>query len=98
MIFNISPLIIPIVCVGGWVIVTWIRAHYGVPGPFSLRWGDKNAAVPPMFDKLMNKAMTERDAEIAALRERIEVLERLMVDGHKSRSLSDEIEKLRRQQ
>jgi hypothetical protein len=91
-----SPFIVPVAFAVAWFGVTWIRAHYGVPHP--LRWGDKNTAVPPMFDKMLNKAMSERDEEIAALRERIEVLEKLMVDGHKSRSLSEEIERLRNQQ
>jgi hypothetical protein len=93
-----SPFIIPVAFACAWVAVTWIRARYGVPGPFG-RWGDhRNAAVPPMFDKMMNRAMSERDEEIAALRERVAVLEKLLVDTHKTRSLSEEIEKLRNQQ
>jgi hypothetical protein len=92
MILN-SPFIVPVAFAAAWFGVTWVRAHYGIS-----RWGDKNVSVPPMFEKLMNKAMAERDAEIATLRQRVEVLEKLMVDGHKSRSLSEEIERLRNPQ
>jgi hypothetical protein len=92
-----SPFIVPVAFAVAWVGVTWIRAHYGLPTHHGL-WGGKNASVPPLFDKMMNKAMSERDQQIATLRERIEVLEKLLVDTHKSRSLSEEIEKLRNQQ
>lgn len=55
------------------------------------------ATVPPMFQKLLEKAMVERDGEIRALRERIEVLERIVTDNHKRTSLADEIDRLRDQ-
>lgn len=81
------------------VAKTWIRAHYGISGPFDRRHGwssdAENMAVPPMFQKLLEKAMKERDEEIGKLRERIEVLERIVTDGHKGSSLADEIERLR---
>lgn len=95
--FN-TPFLIPIVCIAGWVAVTWIRAHYGLRGPWDRHgWNEqsRNSHVPPMFQKLLEKAMAERDAEIAQLRERIEVLEKIATDGHKASSLADEIERLR---
>jgi hypothetical protein len=94
-----SPAIIPVIGILGWVTVTWIRAHYGMPSPLSIKHGwrnnPENMAVPPMFQKLLEKAMAERDAEIQSLRERVEVLEKIVTDGHKSNSLADEIERLR---
>lgn len=39
--------------------------------------------------------MEERDAEIASLRERIEVLEKIVTDAHASTTLASEIDKLR---
>ncbi len=92
--FN-TPFIIPVVAILSWVAVTWVRTHYG----YSKRhgWGpnSENMAVPPMFHKMLEKAMAERDTEIQQLRERIEVLEKIVTDGHKSHSLADEIERLR---
>lgn len=94
-----TPFIIPVIAILGWVAVSWIRAHYGIAGPFGKRHGWKsdpeNTHVPPMFHKLLEKAMAERDTEINNLRERIEVLEKIITDTHKSTSLADEIERLR---
>lgn len=93
-----SPFIIPVMGIAGWVIVTWIRAHYGLPMGGKRRGWDNNPEnmhVPPMFHKLLEKAMAERDAEIQVLRERVEVLEKIVTDGHRSSTLADEIEGLR---
>ncbi len=48
-----------------------------------------------MFDKMLEKAMQERDAEIKGLKERIEVLEKIVTDSHASVSLASEIDRLR---
>lgn len=95
LVFN--PFSIPVVAILGWVAVNWIRAHYGLPSARKRGWDSnpQNMHVPPMFQKLLEKAMSERDTEIQALRERVEVLEKIVTDGHKSHSLADEIEKLR---
>jgi len=90
-----SPFIVPVMGILGWVMVTWVRAHYGYSRKHGWGPNTENMAVPPMFQKLMEKAMAERDAEIQSLRERIEVLEKIVTDGHKSHSLADEIERLR---
>ena len=61
-------------------------------------WGKNQHGVPPMFQKMTDKAMAERDEEIADLRERIEVLEKIVTDQHnqsKARALADEIDKLK---
>jgi hypothetical protein len=87
-----TPFIIPVVAIVCWAIVSSIRAKHGYQ-PF---WGDRhNRHVPPMFDKLLEKAMQERDGEIKSLRERIEVLERIVTDAHGSSKLAAEIDKLR---
>ena len=92
-----SPFIIPIAFAFAWVAVTWIRAAYGVKGPFSdIGWHkQKNMHVPPMFQKMMEKAMEERDNEVQALKERVAVLEKIVTDNHNSNNLADEIERLR---
>jgi len=94
-----TPFTIPVFAIMAWVAVSWIRAHYGITGPFGRKNGwnpnAENAQVPPMFHKMLDKAMAERDAELQVLRERIEVLEKIVTDGHKSHSLADEIERLR---
>lgn len=95
-----SPFIVPVAFAIAWALVTWIRAHYGIEDPHAkYKWdgNPKNAHVPPMFQKLLEKAMAERDAEIRGLRERIEVLERIITDNHKRSTLADEIDSLRDQ-
>lgn len=97
--FN-TPFAIPVIAILGWVAVSWIRAHYGITGPFGSRshgWRSdpENTHIPPMFNKMLEKAMAERDGEISSLRERVEVLEKIVTDGHKSATLADEIERLR---
>jgi len=60
-------------------------------------WGRTPKGVPPMFQKMTDKAMEERDEVIQSLRERIEVLEKIVTDQHKqsrSSKLSEEIDKL----
>ena len=62
-----------------------------------LYWGKTPDSVPPMFQKMTNKAMAERDEQIASLQERVEVLEKIVTDQHnqsKARTLADEIDKL----
>lgn len=54
-----------------------------------------NVQVPPMFDRMLDKAMVERDERIQLMEERIQVLEKIVTDGHKRDSLASEIEKLR---
>ena len=56
---------------------------------------DGNVQVPPMFDRMLDKAMAERDSRIETMEERIRVLEQIITDGHKRNTLADEIEKLR---
>lgn len=92
---------VAVIAIVAMVIKTWIRAHYGINGPFDRKRGwdpnAENAHVPPMFNKMLEKAMAERDAELQKLRERVEVLERIATDGRKSHDLADEIERLRDQ-
>jgi hypothetical protein len=87
-----SPFIIPVVAIICWMIIKVAKIKNGVTG-----WHERpsNSHVPPMFDKLLEKAMQERDAEIRSLRERVEVLEKIVTDNHASTSLASEIEKLR---
>lgn len=65
--------------------------------PKAASW-DKNGniQVPPMFDKMLAKAMAERDEQIRTMEERIQVLEQIVTDGHKRDTLAEEIESLRR--
>ena len=92
-----SPFIVPVAFACAWMGVTWIRAAYGVKGPFSdVGWHkQRNMQVPPMFQKMMEKAMEERDNELQDLKDRVAVLEKIVTDNHQSNSLADEIERLR---
>lgn len=88
-----TPYIIPVVAIICWSIVSAVRAKNGI-GP---RWHHRveNFAAPPMFNKLVEKAMAERDTEMQDLKDRIIVLEKIITDTHKSHSLAEEIERLR---
>jgi hypothetical protein len=88
-----TPFSIPVIAIICWCIVAVVRAKNGV-GPM---WHHRshNLQTPPMFQKLLDKEMAERDAEIQQLRGRVEVLEKIVTDSHKSSSLADEIERLR---
>lgn len=60
-------------------------------------WGKTPDSIPPMFQKMTDKAMSDRDELIESLQDRIEVLEKIVTDQHnqsKARSLADEIDKL----
>jgi hypothetical protein len=59
-------------------------------------WDTSSAgqSVPPMFQKLLDKAMAERDAEHERVKERLATLERIVVDSHKRVDLSGTIERL----
>ena len=89
-----TPFIIPVVAIVCWAVVSIVRARHGIADP---DWTGKQAANPPMFRKLLEKAMAERDSELQNLRERIIVLEKIVTDSHQRHSLSDEIDRLRNQ-
>ena len=61
------------------------------------KWSGNSTQVPPMFDKMLDRAMQQRDERHRRLRERIEVLEHIVTDSHKSHELVDAIEKLKDQ-
>ena len=61
-------------------------------------WGKNQNGIPPMFQKMTDRAMADRDADIETLKERVEVLERIVTDQHnqsKARALADEIDRLK---
>ena len=89
-----TPFIIPVTIFVCWTIVSVVRAKHGY-SRFGWHRTGENMAPPPMFEKMMDKAMAERDAEMQKLKERIVVLEAIVTDTHKSHTLSEEIEKLR---
>jgi hypothetical protein len=88
-----SPFIIPVVAIICWMIIKVVKIKNGVDTGW--HHSPRNTHVPPLFDKMLEKAMQERDAEIKNLRERIEVLEKIVTDSHASVSLASEIDKLR---
>jgi hypothetical protein len=92
MFFDSPGVLIPIAAIVCWMIIKIVKIKSGVDG-----WHERprNTHVPPMFDKMLEKAMQERDAEIRELRERVEVLEKIVTDSHASVSLASEIDKLR---
>ena len=49
----------------------------------------------PYREDALRQERDDAQSELASLRERVKVLERIATDGHRSNDLSDEIEKLR---
>lgn len=77
-----------IVCLTvGWVLTTWIRAKHGYPVEDTLG-GTVDRAGP----KEIEKKLAERDAAIAKLEERVQVLERIVT---RRGDLDEEFDRLR---
>ncbi|MGB4247576.1 MAG: hypothetical protein WBJ75_07645 [Pseudohongiellaceae bacterium] len=78
----------------GWVITVWIQARHGYPIEGSLGQkiypGGKDAEATK---KLLEAELAARDQTIANLKERVEILERIITDS--SGHLGAEIERLR---
>ncbi|MDY6982356.1 MAG: hypothetical protein SV422_04660 [Pseudomonadota bacterium] len=92
--FALNPgIIIPVVAILAWAMIKIVRIRHGADHGW--HYNPRNTHVPPMFEKMLEKAMEDRDAEIAGLRERIEVLEKIVTDAHASTSLASEIDRLR---
>ncbi len=84
-----------IAAIGGWVFTTWLRVKHGYPLEGS--WGQ---ALKPVQNtealerlKLVTSENAQLQAELGALKDRVQVLERIATDG--GRRLSREIDDLR---
>ena len=83
-IYDIIPLIIVIVaiCVGGWVLTTWLRIKNGYP--LDGAWGQ---ALHPRSDKeamerikLLTGENAQLRAELGSVKDRLETIERIVTD------------------
>jgi hypothetical protein len=81
--------------IGGWVFTTWLRVKHGYPLEGS--WGQ---ALKPVQNtealerlKLVTSENAQLQAELGALKDRVQVLERIATDD--GRRLSREIDNLR---
>ncbi|MDP2141741.1 MAG: hypothetical protein Q8L20_13105 [Gammaproteobacteria bacterium] len=78
----------------GWVITVWIQARHGYPIEGSLGQkiypGGKDTKTTK---QLLESELAARDQTIANLKERVEILERIVTDS--SGHLGQEIERLR---
>ena len=86
------------VCMGGWLISTWIRAKHGYP--LEDQWtGKVIERSDPDADRKISLLTNENEqltGKIGRLEERIAVLERIATDANSSSvRLADEIERLR---
>lgn len=91
--FNNPGVIIPVVAIICWAVIKIARIKNGAERGWD--HDPRNMHVPPMFEKMLQKAMEQRDAEIRSLRERVEVLEKIVTDNHASARLASEIDKLK---
>jgi hypothetical protein len=82
--------IVPVAAIFAGVARTWIRARHGYPLDRQRHRGWRG---PQEEVGTLKEALTERDATIAKLEERVRVLERIATD--KASSLRDEIDRLR---
>lgn len=88
-------LILAIAGIGGWVFTTWLRVKHGYPLEGS--WGQalkpvqNNEALERL--KLVTSENAQLQAELGALKDRVQVLERIATDD--GRRLSREIDNLR---
>lgn len=92
----IAVIAIIVVCYGGWLISTWIRARHGYPVENEFGGGAVRRVHSPDTDRKIELLAGENGRlkdQITRLEERIAVLERIVTD--KAARLSDEIEKLR---
>jgi hypothetical protein len=97
LIRTIAPIaaIIVGICVGGWVLTTWMRIKNGYPLDGS--WGQ---AVYPKSDqeavervKLLSQENAQLRAELGSVKDRLANVEKIIVDD--SHRLTSEIEALR---
>ena len=93
---NLAPLIIMVVAIsiGGWVLTTWLRIKHGYP--LDGAWGQ---AIHPHTDKeamerikLLTGETAQLRAEIGAMRDRLETIERIVTD--QPLRLAQEIDRL----
>lgn len=84
-----------IASIGGWVFTTWLRVRHGYPLDGS--WGQALHPVSTSEDKerikLIGSENAQLRAELAGVKDRLAVLERLATD--RGARLSDSIEQLR---
>lgn len=94
---EVAPMvaIIAVVCIGGWVLTTWMRIKNGYPLDGS--WGQ---AVYPKSDqettervKLISQENAQLRAELGSVKDRLATLERIITDG--GYVLDQQIESLR---
>ncbi|MEM9385466.1 MAG: hypothetical protein AAGA68_10425 [Pseudomonadota bacterium] len=84
-----TPYIIPVVAIVAWAAVAIVRAKHGIDDS-----GSADASSPGV-KSMLERALSERDEEIDRLRERVQVLEAIVTDSHKSHYLSEEIDRLK---
>lgn len=87
--------VVSLAAIGGWVFTTWLRVKNGYPLEGS--WGQ---ALKPVQNtealerlKLLTSENAQLQAELGALKDRVQVLERIATDD--GRRLSREIDSLR---
>lgn len=59
------------------------------------RWRGKSSEVPPLFDRMLDRAMQQRDERHRRLRERVDELERIATETHKTEELAREMATLK---
>jgi hypothetical protein len=88
-------ILLALAAIGGWILTTWMRVKHGYPLEGSwgqeLKPGTGNEALERL--KLVTAENAQLAAELGALKDRVQVLERIATDG--GNRLSREIDSLR---
>ena len=87
--------IITAIAVGGWVFTTWLRVKHGYPLEGSFGQALKPAQTNEQIErlKLLTSENAQLHAELGALKDRVQTLERIATDS--GSRLSREIDDLR---
>lgn len=80
-----------------WMLLNFVNQYIKQYHKNKQYWGKSPDSIPPMFEKMTDKVMEERDAELDDLKERVATLERLVTEHHhisESQKLANEIDNL----
>lgn len=89
--WNSVPGVLIVCLTVGWVLTTWIRAKHGYPVEDSFG-STVHRAGPKESERMLNEQLAARDAQIAKLEERVQVLERIVTRRY---DLDEEFDRLR---
>jgi hypothetical protein len=84
--------IVSVIAIISFTVLEIVKA---IIGSRAAQWGkDGNTRLPPMFEKMFEKAVADRDEKLLKMEARLRVLEQIVTDNYGSKKLAAEIDKL----